>query len=357
MRSTHTRLLLGFAIGVATTGLLTGAALADTFGLRTNLWPYAPSAKSPVLVTAGDVACQPPYTPDATHCQSGATADEVEALKPDLVAILGDEQYQAGSLSQFEGSFDATWGAFKFIQRPAPGNHEYYIEHGQPAQSGQGYFDYYNGYTKDIQGILTARPAGQAGQTNSGWYSYDLGNWHLISLNAECPIDGAGNCLPDSSFFAQETRWLAQDLAAHHVPCTLAYWHQPLFSAVDPAPSSQGAETKAWWAILYKHGADVILNGHDHVYARWAPMTPSGSVNQDKGIRQFTVGTGGEDHDTLANPLPSNVQVATDSEFGVLKLALHEHAYQWSFLPATVSGQANTLTDSGGGQCHGSAHD
>ncbi len=98
MRSRHTRVLLGFAIGIGTMGLLTGAALADTFGLRTNLWPYAPTGESPVLVAAGDVACQPPYTPDATHCQSGATADQVETLKPDLVAILGDEQYQAGSL-------------------------------------------------------------------------------------------------------------------------------------------------------------------------------------------------------------------------------------------------------------------
>ncbi|MBO0703624.1 MAG: metallophosphoesterase, partial [Candidatus Dormibacteraeota bacterium] len=195
--------------------------------------------------------------------------------------------------------------------------------------------------------------AGQAGAAGQGWYSFDLGSWHIISLNAECPTDAAGNCVPGSSFFAEETAWLGQDLASDHAQCTLAYWHQPLFTAVDPAPSSQGAETRAWWNLLYKHGADLVLNGHDHVYARWAPMTPSGAVDTRRGIRQFTVGTGGEDHDTLASPLPSTVQAATDSEFGVLKLDLGQGRYGWNFLPATVPGQANTFTDSGTGSCHG----
>lgn len=340
----------------ATAGLLVSVAAAGAVAAMDqgsdNSWPYAPAGRSPVLVAAGDIACQPPYTPDPTHCQSGATADQVEALQPKLVAVLGDEQYQSGSFSQFEGSFDTTWGAFKFLQRPAPGNHEYYVEHGESAQNGNGYFSYYNGYTTDSQGNTTLRPAGQAAQTGEGWYSYNLGSWHLISLNAECPIDSSGNCIPNSTFFQQETQWLASDLQHDHAACTLAYWHQPLFTAVDPAPSSQGAETRAWWDLLYEHRADVVLNGHDHVYARWAPMTPSGTVDPSHGIRQFTVGTGGEDHDTLASPLPANAQAATDTEFGVLKLTLQHDGYSWQFLPANVTGQSNTFTDTGTGSCH-----
>jgi hypothetical protein len=348
------RIPTGVTAGLVGALLVAGVVFASPSDSGVNVWPYATTGRTPVLVAAGDIACQPPYTPDPTDCQSEATANQIEAIQPDLVAVLGDEQYQAGAQPQFEGSFDTTWGAFKFLQRPAPGNHESYVEHGQPAQEGTGYFEYYNGYTRNADGSTTPRPSGQAGTTGQGWYSYNLGDWHLISLNAECPADPAGaDCVPNSTFFQQETAWLSQDLASDHAQCTIAYWHQPLFTAVDPAPSSQGAETKAWWNLLYHHGADVVLNGHDHVYARWAQMNPSGQVDTHNGIRQFEVGTGGEDHDTLASPLPSAVQAATDTEFGVLKLDLGQGKYSWNFLPARVTGQANTFTDSGTGTCHG----
>src|SRR5581483_1376471 len=176
-----------------------------------------------------------------------ATAEQVESMHPALVAILGDEQYQNGYYQDFENSFDKYWGAFKFLQRPAPGNHEFYDNHGQPGVRGVGYFDYYNGIQHGADGSeVDSTPtgatgvtqpvpqqdgqAGEFGQTGDGWYSYDLGNWHLISLNIEC-ADEPGGCSPTGSWLASETKWLAQDLATDRSPCTLAYWHQPTFSS------------------------------------------------------------------------------------------------------------------------------
>lgn len=205
----------------------------------------------------GDISCQPGQPeesekPTDTCDQSAgstvrdeaqnATATQVEAMKPNLVAVLGDEQYQNGYYSDFENSFDKYWGAFKFLQRPSPGNHEFYDNHGQTGVRGLGYFDYYNGIqhssngseiddsvTNPTNGHVVSQPApqpegqaGQSGQTGNGWYSYDLGAWHLISLNVEC-ADEPGGCSPTGTWFASETKWLAQDLNADHAACTLAY--------------------------------------------------------------------------------------------------------------------------------------
>ena len=335
-----------------------GTVLADPYGWfgggNDNPWPYNSPGPAPVLAAVGDISCQPGSPVEQEKktdtCDQGsgstvrdqaqnATAEQVEAMKPALVAVLGDEQYQNGYYSDFENSFDKYWGAFKFLERPAPGNHEFYDNHGQTGVRGLGYFDYYNGLqhnangseidqtvTNPTTGVVVTQPspeqngqAGAFGQTGNGWYSYNLGDWHLISLNVEC-ADEPGGCVPSGSWFAGETKWLAQDLNGDRSRCTLAYWHQPTFSSTfspTTGDSMEGQAADAWWKLLYQHRATLILNGHDHVYSRFAPMDPAGNGDPHNGIREFIIGTGGESLDTV---LPAHAEPA-----GVGRPVLRRH--------------------------------
>jgi hypothetical protein len=358
-----------------------GTVLADPGGWyagNDNPWPYntpdrpGPAA-NPVLVAVGDIACEPDNTenagnPPAVKCGGSgiggpaaeyATAQQAYAMKPDLVAILGDEQYQVGKLSDFEQSYEQTWGGLKLLERPAPGNHEYYAytkkKDNEPAQNGNGYFAYFNGH--DQAGTPNAE--GQAGEdtsTSQGWYSYDLGHWHIISLNIECNSAAFNNdcSTTDGGVLAGETSWLAQDLHNDHSECTLAYWHQPTFSSTaDPftSDSAEGAAADAWWQLLYQHHATLILNGHDHVYSRFAPMDPSGNADPHHGIREFIVGTGGESLDTVLPNTP-NLQAYTDQYYGVMKLTLKPDGYDWDYESATP-GSPGAYSDTGSGRCNG----
>lgn len=363
------------------TALVAVAAGATAAVTATNSWPYAPNTHAPVFAAVGDIACEPNTAENAANPASlkcgapnlggmdaqYAVADQIESMKPSNVALLGDEQYEVGKLSDFMASFDKTFGAFKFLQRPAPGNHEYYAytKHGdnEAAQNGTGYFSYYNG--TDASGQI--RPQGQAGDYNQGWYSYNVGRWHVISLNAECKSAAFGkSCDPSTGVLAQETAWLAKDLAANPAPCTLAYWHQPTFTATgdsgkDPRfASDEGAAADSWWKLLYQHHADLVLNGHEHVYARFQPMNPAGQVDTKNGITQFTVGTGGEDLDSLADPATlttEHVVTGQDQAFGALSLKLSPAGYSWDYAPAKAgpgaSASAMSYRDTGSAHCHG----
>ena len=379
------------AIAVLATLAGAGVAVGDPgfLGAANNDWPYNDPGRAPVLATVGDISCQsgsPQGSEKTTDvCTGGATATtrnaaqnataaQVEAMKPTLVAVLGDEQYQNGYYSDFESSFDKYWGAFKFLQRPAPGNHEFYDNHGQTGVRGYGYFDYYNGIQHNaadgseldttINGVSQPVPqlqgqAGDFGTTGNGWYSYNLGNWHLISLNAECS-DEPGGCSPTGSWVQSETNWLAQDLNANRSACTVAYWHQPTFSStasVTTADSAEGQTADAWWQLLYQHHATLILNGHDHVYSRFAPMNPQGQSDPHKGIREFIVGTGGESLDTVIPSTP-NLQAWADQYYGVMKLTLEPNSYSWDYesaleSPAAPAGTPASYSDSGSGRCNG----
>src|SRR5580692_3100519 len=339
-------LVLAFAVGVlAQNQDFNGSSSPNS---NNNTWPYGSTGRSaPVLAVVGDVACQPggsdPGEKAGENCagdtaqnllaSQAATAKQIENMKPDLVALVGDEQYQVGQYSDFENSYETTYGGFKFITRPAPGNHEFYTEHGAIGVAGYGYFSYFNGVQHNADGtMMTATisgnpdtggtftqpvpnsdgqaghfaqtgglgatvPAGGSVGVGDGWYSYNLGSWHLISLNIECETQ-PGGCT--GAWIASELAWLKNDLATNHSACTLAYWHQPLFSAANSIAVPEGTTSKAFWQLLYENGADLVLNGHDHLYARHRPLDPSGKYDPRKGIREFIVGTGGETLDPVA---------------------------------------------------------
>jgi acid phosphatase type 7 len=399
---------LTITLSVAVFAVLAGAGtvLADQGGWLffsgDNAWPYNNPGPAPVLAAVGDISCQP-TAPQGTEkptdvCTGGATAttrnaaqnataEQVEAMHPALIAILGDEQYQNGYYSDFENSFDKYWGALKFLQRPAPGNHEFYDNHGQPGVRGLGYFDYYNGIQHSSDGSeddVTVtnpttgapvtngdgsdvtqpkpQPSGQAGSfgtTGDGWYSYNLGDWHLISLNIECS-DEPGGCSATGSWFQSETQWLEQDLSQDRSECTIAYWHQPTFSSTASpftSDSAEGQTADAWWKLLYQHRATLILNGHDHVYSRFAPMDPAGNVDQRHGIREFIIGTGGEALDTVLPDTP-NLQAWADQYYGTMKFTLGPGWYKWDYEsamenPAAPAGTPPTYSDTGTGVCNG----
>ncbi len=266
-----------------------------------------PPPADPTIAAAGDIA------------DSGAgdttTAGLVSTLNPTKVLTLGDNAYPDGTAADFASWYQPTWGAFKSKTSPAPGNHEYHV----PAA--QGYFDYF--------GTL-AGPAGR------GYYSFDIGGWHIISLNSEV-AHGVGSL--------QET-WLKDDLAASSASCTLAYWHKPRWTsgADHPNDTTMAPFVKA----LYDAGAEVILNGHAHQYERFAPMTPSGQLDTEFGVREFVVGTGGRARDAFLTTQP-NSEVRDNSTWGVIQLTLREGSYDWSFKPS----QASSFTDNGSRGCHG----
>ena len=410
----------------ASTLVFAGGAKAQNQNSNDNVWPYARTGRSPVLAVVGDIACQPdedyvagggesahetcetpkaPYSSTALYQSQEATANQIEAMKPDAVALVGDLQYQVGMYQDFEKSFDLTYGAFKFLHRPAPGNHEFYDEHSETGVGGYGYFSYYNGFQLNSDGSmqttvvpdpcppseaagcnfpgLTApvaqpvpRADGQAGHfelglngglngtgVGDGWYSYNLGGWHLISLNIECSTQ-PGGCSETGAWFASELAWLKKDLEENGSACTLAYWHQPSYSAADSL-TPEGTAALAFWQLLYKYNADLILNGHDHLYARYRPLTPSGTYDPNRGIREFIVGTGGETLDTVvaSNAAGSdagsifnaaNIESATGNYWGVMALTLDDHGYRWDYESALpmVAGAA-PFSDKGVGVCHG----
>ena len=267
-------------------------------------------------MAAGDIACEPG---DSGPCRQAATAQVVQSLGPAAVAALGDLQYAEGSAADFRASFDASWGAFKALIRPVPGNHEY------RTSGAAGYFEYFGA---------------AAGAPGSGYYSYDLGDWHVIALNSSVECSDV-SCSAGS---AQE-RWLRADLAAHPRACVLAYMHHPRFSSGSEHGDS--TSVRDLWRALHEAGADVVLAGHDHNYERFAPQNPDGASDPARGLRSFVVGTGGKELRSLGSARP-NSEVRDSSSFGVLALALRPGGYDWRFVPAA----GGSFTDAGTGACH-----
>ena len=266
-------------------------------------------ADSVVVVGAGDIAT-------CSRESDAATAALLDDI-PGTVLVLGDAVYPSGSLSEFLDCYEPTWGRHKVRTRPVPGNSEY------DTREASGYYEYFG-------------PV--AGRLGEGYYSYDIGNWHIIALNSACRR--IGGCSADDPM----VQWLTQDLAANAKLCTLAYFHHPLFSS---GTHGNDPRMQASWRALFLADADVVLSGHDHIYERFAPQTPEGLLDAERGIRQFVVGTGGASHGKIGE-IKANSEVHDADTYGVLKLTLNEDSYDWEFIP--VSG--STFSDVGTGECH-----
>jgi hypothetical protein len=271
----------------------------------------APSS-DPVLVGAGDIAsCD-----DLAGAE--ATAKLIDHI-PGTVFAAGDLAYPDGSDEQFAKCYGPTWGRFKDRTRPAAGNHEYHSD------GASGYARYFGA---------------AAGDPKKGYYSYELGAWHIIVLNSEC--DQVGGC--DAA--SPQGKWLRQDLADSKTTCTLAYWHKPLFSS--GGKHGNDPQMKPLWDALYQANADVVLNGHDHDYERFAPQDPDGKLDKERGIREFVVGSGGKNSHRPFGATKPNSETRNAEAFGVLKLTLHAKSYDWEFVPEA----GKTYSDSGTGTCH-----
>ncbi len=315
----------GRIVVAGTTGVDSDTNFREKFGLvRYRNDGFSLGDLDPVVMAAGDIACAPGSGSTATTCQQKATSDLIVARSPAAVLPLGDLQYADGTLAQFAGSYDSSWGRVKSITRPAAGNHEYHTP------GAAGYFDYFNG---------PGNPNGRAGERTKGYYSFDIGSWHLIALNSNC--GQVGGCGAGS---AQE-QWLRADLASHPTTCTLAYWHHPRFSS--GAHHGSSSATQALWQGLYDSQAEIVLSGHDHVYERFAPQTATGAADPVQGLRQFVVGTGGKGHYSFGAAEP-NSQVRNANSFGVLALTLRANSYEWRFHPAGGS----SFSDTGSAPCH-----
>ena len=298
--------------------LATLAGCGTSSGIQTQpAEATLPMAKPGItLYAAGDIA----------DCRTSGIADSMAARTADLIAAglateptamvltLGDNAYQTGSANEYAGCYEQTWGRFKSRTLPSPGNHEYYTKGATP------YYDYF--------GAL-------AGPQQRGYFSKDVGQWHLISLNSN---------LHDAAQQAQ-LDWLKDDLASHPTHCTLAFWHHPVFSS---GGHGNNAQMRPAWQMLMSAGADLVLSGHDHDYERFAPQSVSGQRDDRHGMRQFVVGSGG----AALTPLfitKSNSETVDNSSYGVIKLTLQDFGYAWEFMP--VAG--GTYHDGGSARCHG----
>ncbi|MGH2373331.1 MAG: metallophosphoesterase family protein [bacterium] len=267
------------------------------------------SQPPPVLVGAGDIASC------ASHGDE-ATARLLDGI-PGTIFTAGDNVYEYGTHQEFMNCYHPSWGRHKARTRPAAGNHDY----GTPEAAG--YFTYF--------GVA-------AGEPKRGYYSYDLGSWHIVVLNSNCWA--VGGCHAESP----QLEWLRADLRAHPAQCTAALWHHPRFSSGRHGGMAQFAPI---WRELYAADADLVVNGHDHSYERFAPQDPLGRLDPRRGLRQFVVGTGGRSHYPITRVM-SNSEVRHSGTFGVLKLTLGPSSYTWEFVPET----GKTFTDSGTATCH-----
>jgi hypothetical protein len=267
-----------------------------------------PAQDDPVLVGAGDIA-------GCSTAGDEATANLLDGI-PGTVFTLGDNVYDSGTDAEFANCYEPSWGRHEARTKPSVGNHEYLTA------GASGYFNYFG-------------PT--AGEPGKGYYSYDLGGWHMIVLNSNC---SKVTCAAGSP----QEQWLRADLAAHPNSCTLAYFHHPLYSSGEHGNQTQ---VRPFWRALYEANADAVLSGHDHTYERFAPQDPFGVADPRRGIREFVVGTGGKNHYAFTTVQP-NSEVRNATTHGVLKLTLHPTGYDWQFVP--VAGQ--TFTDSGSATCH-----
>lgn len=275
------------------------ATLPAPTGTATRI-PGPTSSGSVVLVGAGDIA-------SCSRSQDEQTAQLLDNI-PGTVFTAGDNTYANGTYTEYLNCYEPTWGRHKSRTKPAPGNHDYLTS------GAVGYFQYFNNLPS--------------------YYAYDLGSWRVYALNSEIDVSAS----------SAQVAWLKNDLVVNPRQCVLAYWHKPRWSSGSEHGSNPAIQ--ALWQTLYDAGAELVLNGHDHNYERFAEMNASGAI-ATQGLREFVVGTGGAGLYPFGTPLSAS-QVRNNTTYGVLKLTLHSAGYDWQFLPIAGS----TFTDSGSGNCH-----
>jgi 3',5'-cyclic AMP phosphodiesterase CpdA len=273
------------------------------------------SGRAPLIAAAGDIAC-PPNAEHFNrgegaprHCRQERTSRLLFGRGYRAILPLGDLINATNStLESFQRAYGPSWGVLRRKTFPVPGNHEFDV------RRGRGYFNYFNG---------RGERWGRAGERGHGWYSYELGSWHMIALNSAC---GRVPCGPRS----RQLRWLRRDLQRHRSRCTLAYFHHPLFSS---GAHGDDQDVRPFWRALYRAGADVVLNGHDHHYERFAPQDPRGRLDRRRGIVEFIVGTGGHSLFGVRRHEPHSRRFQ-NSSFGVLRLRLGRDSFRWRYLLA-----------------------
>jgi hypothetical protein len=301
------------------------APVAGSGAARASSTPAPSTTAAPATVTvaaAGDLTCDPADTGDEDggntgpdKCRMKAVGALIAKARPAAFLALGDTQYDDGRLEAFRAGYDKAFGALLPITHPVVGNHEYLTK------DAAGYFAYFGT---------------RAGTPGEGWYSFDLGGWHVIALNANCDQI-------DCSSSGDQGRWLTNDLAQHRTStCTLAYWHQPRWSSGEHGDDDAVA---GMVSTLVEGGADVILSGHDHDYERFRRQAPDGSADADHGIREFVVGTGGRSLRSTGSHEGS--EVALSDTFGALFLTLAPASYGWQF-----RGVDGAVKDKGSTACH-----
>jgi hypothetical protein len=264
--------------------------------------PVRPVADA-VFVGAGDIAA-------CGRLEHESTARLLDRI-PGTVFTAGDNVYPAGSASNYSQCYGPAWGRHLWRTLATVGNHDFY------GDGGASYYAYFG---------TAAGPAGL------GYFSHTLGAWHVVMLNSMVPSQAG----------TPQYEWLRQDLAASRAACTIAVWHHPLFSS---GQNGNSAFMRDVWTLMVQSGVDVVVNGHEHVYDRFGPQDANGRANP-RGIRQFTVGTGGYALYNLGQT-QANSEVFENRTHGVLKLTLKNGSYDWEFVP--IDGQ--TFRDAGSGSC------
>jgi hypothetical protein len=324
--------------------------------------PIAQSNKSYEILAGGDVACGHDTDPvDSSDCHQDQTAKLIGQVKPDDVLVLGDEQYTDGTLYDFQRYFDPTWGQYKSILKPAPGNHEYnnsynQVSHGCESKDWKSLYAYACGYFDYFDGVNNV--TGQAGERGKGYYAFNLGNWRIYAVNSNCSM-------VDCEVGSDQERWLRNDLAKHVDSCKLMFMHHPisssdtrnfdtyLYGVPDPTGFAFLQLTQTGLANLYKafydFGGDLVLTGHSHFYERFAPQNLNRQADPS-GYREIVVGTGGRytyDVD-FAHIRPNSVVHSKWGDHGLLKLNLESNSYSWNFMPTA----GTHFSDSGASTCH-----
>jgi hypothetical protein len=268
----------------------------------------AAGASTPVLIGAGDIGL----------CGAGGSAASAAEMTaklldrlPGTVFTAGDNAYMSGSMDEFQNCYHPTWGRHRGRTRPVPGNHEY-------SSSPAAYYNYFGS---------------SAGSSDGGFYSYAVGSWRVIALNSEIPSQPG----------TPQLEWLKNELATRKSTCTAVIWHRPLFSS---GRNGNNPDMKDVWRTIYDANVDVVINGHDHTYERFAPQDPDGRPDPSRGIREFVVGTGGAMLYEFTHVSPNSE--ARGAAWGVAMFTLSDGGYQWQFIP--VDGAS--FTDAGSGTCH-----